>query len=315
MKFKKNHPPICRRSLFSLLTPKVGILILFFSLLANSSLSSNLQVINVQIVPGPVGGDYAFVQFDLSWEHAFFVENTDYNITLRDAAWVFVKYRIGNGEWQHAKLNETGNVAVQGDPTILPGLINEHEPFHPENNPAVGVIILHSNQTAVTVGEATQKWFPATNLYSVGLRGGAWNFNENSMRISDRSFATFELDTFLDYAGARFVRSLRPVVISSSVSSVSVSPEELPAGQAVTITASIRDQFGKAIGNLGEQLFEVSFDQPNTSIIQGSFGEVETGVYQTQFTSADSQTVILTLTVDQTTFSDQPHVTFTGDRE
>jgi formylglycine-generating enzyme required for sulfatase activity len=43
--------------------------------------------------------DIAYVQFSLSWENSW---RDDVNW---DAAWVFVKYRVGNGEWQHAYLN------------------------------------------------------------------------------------------------------------------------------------------------------------------------------------------------------------------
>jgi formylglycine-generating enzyme required for sulfatase activity len=56
--------------------------------------------------------DYVMVNFDLSWENSWRNSSLESNW---DAAWVFVKYRIGtSGVWSHATLNASGHVAPFG---------------------------------------------------------------------------------------------------------------------------------------------------------------------------------------------------------
>jgi hypothetical protein len=44
------------------------------------------------------------VQFNLSWENSWRTSAAPNN---RDAAQVFVKYRVGSGDWQHTLLSNT----------------------------------------------------------------------------------------------------------------------------------------------------------------------------------------------------------------
>ena len=60
--------------------------------------------------------NYTMVQFDISWDNSWRTSSAPYN---SDAAWVFVKYRVGAGDWQHATINYTGNTAPSGS-TITP---------------------------------------------------------------------------------------------------------------------------------------------------------------------------------------------------
>jgi formylglycine-generating enzyme required for sulfatase activity len=85
---------------------------------------------------------YVFVTFDLSWENSW-REST--GVANWDAAWVFVKYRIAGGEWQHAKLHNTGHLAGAGTPaTVSARLIDDDTPFEPSGNPGLGVFIHRS---------------------------------------------------------------------------------------------------------------------------------------------------------------------------
>jgi formylglycine-generating enzyme required for sulfatase activity len=56
------------------------------------------------------------VQFDLSWENSW--RNTTPTNNW-DAAWVFVKYRVGTGPWLHATLATSGSAAGTGTPTTI----------------------------------------------------------------------------------------------------------------------------------------------------------------------------------------------------
>jgi formylglycine-generating enzyme required for sulfatase activity len=77
------------------------ILMLLFILPFSTELNANdINVKNVRLT-GQVSGSHTFVNFDLSWENSW------RNSTNWDAAWLFVKYKVGTGEWQHATLSAT----------------------------------------------------------------------------------------------------------------------------------------------------------------------------------------------------------------
>ena len=61
--------------------------------------ANNIQVANVTLTGQNTVDDYTLVEFDISWENSWRVVGGPGNW---DAAWVFVKYRIGAGPWLHA---------------------------------------------------------------------------------------------------------------------------------------------------------------------------------------------------------------------
>ncbi|MFN7327505.1 MAG: SUMF1/EgtB/PvdO family nonheme iron enzyme [Chitinophagales bacterium] len=121
--------------------------------------AAGLSANNIQIGAPTLTGEnrtegYVFVTFDLSWENSW--RGTEANNW--DAAWVFVKFRIGGGEWQHAKLHNTGHLPGTGTPaTISAGLINEDIPFEPSGNPAVGAFIYRSGDGFGTFNTTANK--------------------------------------------------------------------------------------------------------------------------------------------------------------
>lgn len=80
----------------------------FISLLAcslfffTSSFGNNIQISNVGITGQNIAQHYSFVKFDISWENSWRLSLGPANW---DAAWVFIKYRVNNGDWNHARLN------------------------------------------------------------------------------------------------------------------------------------------------------------------------------------------------------------------
>ena len=60
--------------------------------------------------------NYTMVKFTVSWENSWRTSSAPYN---SDAAWIFVKYRVGSGPWLHATINTTGYAAPSGS-TITP---------------------------------------------------------------------------------------------------------------------------------------------------------------------------------------------------
>ena len=64
--------------------------------------ANNLQIANVKLKNKNSVDGYVYVSFDLSWEHSWRI-NTEAN--NRDAAWIFIKFKVANGSWQHATLS------------------------------------------------------------------------------------------------------------------------------------------------------------------------------------------------------------------
>lgn len=68
---------------------------------------------------------------------------TAYNKTWFDAAWVFVKFRVSGGEWQHASLNDTFHTMPAGAAVYM-GLRDFSATHNATSNPAVGAFIYRS---------------------------------------------------------------------------------------------------------------------------------------------------------------------------
>jgi formylglycine-generating enzyme required for sulfatase activity len=107
---------------YSFLTRKHALCIKRFALfmmlfvVAISATANNIQVTNVSLKNKNVTDDYVQAEFDISWENSW---RTSSGVNNWDAAWVFIKYKAGTGDWQHASLNTTAsNHAAPSGSTI-----------------------------------------------------------------------------------------------------------------------------------------------------------------------------------------------------
>lgn len=97
------------------------IYFLLFVFLNTPLFANNLQISNVSIANQNVAGGYTYVNFNISWENSW-RDGENY-----DAAWIFLKYRINGGSWNHVMLGSTpsDHVAPSGatieTPTIDTG--------------------------------------------------------------------------------------------------------------------------------------------------------------------------------------------------
>jgi len=83
-------------------------LIIIFSVLIGLSVTLTTHANNISVSTPTLTGQnnsqhYVFVQFDLSWDNSFRDE------VNWDAVWVFVKYKVTDGNWSHATLNTSGH--------------------------------------------------------------------------------------------------------------------------------------------------------------------------------------------------------------
>ncbi len=105
--------------------------------------ANNITISNTSLTNGSAADGYCFVTFDLSWENSWRLSSAPSNW---DAAWVFVKYRVGSGEWLPANLHNTGHTAGTGTTAdITVGLVDDNAAFDASTNPGIGVFVYRSS--------------------------------------------------------------------------------------------------------------------------------------------------------------------------
>jgi formylglycine-generating enzyme required for sulfatase activity len=135
--------------------------------------ANNISVSNVSLTGQNTAAgannveNYMLVNFNISWENSWRTSSAPNNW---DAAWVFVKYRVGSGAWRHAFLNGTGHIVPAGS-TIATGLQTPGSAFNATTNPGIGVFVYRS-----ATGSGT------FSLSNVQLR---WNYGANGVQDGD----------------------------------------------------------------------------------------------------------------------------------
>ncbi len=103
--------------------------------------ANNITITNQTLTNGSAADGYGFVTFDLSWENSWRLSS---GISNWDAAWVFVKYRVGSGEWLPANLHNDGHIAGMGT-DIAVGLVDDNAAFDATTNPGIGAFVYRSS--------------------------------------------------------------------------------------------------------------------------------------------------------------------------
>jgi len=96
---------------------KFSLLVFCLVILLPVLLAANNIAVSNPVLTAPVIADkYVKVQFNLSWENSWRASSGPSNW---DAAWVFVKYRVSGGDWQHATLHSSGHSGGTGTSTTV----------------------------------------------------------------------------------------------------------------------------------------------------------------------------------------------------
>ena len=86
--------------------------------ISSAAFANNVTVSNVTMTGRDTTNDFVFVKFDTRWENSWRTSSAPYNW---DAVWMFVKYKVGSGGWQHATLSGTAsNHTSPSGSTITP---------------------------------------------------------------------------------------------------------------------------------------------------------------------------------------------------
>jgi uncharacterized protein (TIGR02145 family) len=118
-------------------------------------LANNIQITNIRFAGNDAPEGYRDIEFNLQWENSWRTDKLVPDFPLDrgnwDAAWVFLKYRVDDSAWKHARLDISGHATGSGTPAgIHPGRIDENAEYHPEDNPVVGVLIHRNEQGSGT---------------------------------------------------------------------------------------------------------------------------------------------------------------------
>ncbi len=128
---------LSRKALSRTVVLRAVLLFCLFMFASYSVFANNVSVSNFTLTGRNAAEHYIMVKFDITWENSFRVSDGPSNW---DAAWVFVKYRVGTGAYQHAWLNNTGHVNPAGS-TITTGLLDHALPFNQTTNPGIGAFM------------------------------------------------------------------------------------------------------------------------------------------------------------------------------
>jgi formylglycine-generating enzyme required for sulfatase activity len=107
------------------------------------------------------------IKFDLHWNYSWRLSEAPANW---DAQWIFVKFKRGSDNWQHAQLAGSGHSAPAGA-TIDIGLLNPSLSYDHSTNPGIGAFIYRSS-----VGSGTNDF---DNIQLI------WNAGQNGISIGD----------------------------------------------------------------------------------------------------------------------------------
>ena len=122
---------------------KQSMFTLFLAILCLPVFANNITVGNSTLTNGSAADGYGYVTFDLSWDNSWRLSSAPSNW---DAAWVFVKYRVGSGEWLPANLHNTGHTAGTGTAAdITVGLVDDNATFNASTNPGIGAFVYRSS--------------------------------------------------------------------------------------------------------------------------------------------------------------------------
>lgn len=138
--------------------------------------ANNIQIANVRLIEDRPDVKKVSIEFDLKWENSW---RTSFGTNNWDAAWLFVKFRVNQGPWCHAWLNNTGHDQGSGTSAAMElGLLDDRIPFDEWTNPGMGMIVYRSGL--------------GSGLFSVQKMQLCWNYGTQKVAAG----ATIDVQVF-----------------------------------------------------------------------------------------------------------------------
>ena len=93
-------------------TPIRTLLLSSLLCISCSLFANNIVVSNISLTSRNTSAQTVLVQFNLNWQNSWRTSSAPFNW---DAAWVFVKFKVGtSGDWKHATLSTSGHTIPSG---------------------------------------------------------------------------------------------------------------------------------------------------------------------------------------------------------
>lgn len=193
------------------------LFLIYFLALIQSASGNNIIVSNIHLVGKDISTgsnsslNYVYVACDINWENSWRTSNPPNNW---DAAWVFLKFRIGSNVWKHATLHTSAHIAPPGatlnTPTDGRGVFIYRSSDGTGNNNFTGIKIrwdygtdgvLDTDRVQVKVLAIEMVYVPQGSLY-VGTNGvedgsftnGSWRTG-STLPLHITSEAELTIDT------------------------------------------------------------------------------------------------------------------------
>lgn len=127
--------------------------------------ANNIQITNLTLAHYNVSEKYAMLKYDISWENSWRgdLEDSSFEPYNYDAAWIFIKYRVEDEEWQHATLSTYSNNHIAPSGSVI-------EPV----SDGKGVFMYRSEN-----GTGTVSWTNAQIRWDYYIDGVADNLGDN----------------------------------------------------------------------------------------------------------------------------------------
>ena len=183
---------------------------------ASHAWATKLEITNITTPSYDAPSGTAIVQFDISWNDSWRITNVKpWNW---DAAWVFMKFRVGGGDWKHATLTETGHSGGSASSNISVGLVDESAVYNATTNPGVGLFIWRSSDSPSGTYSSTGiqlKWDYEEDGVSVGDDLDIWLFGVEMVYIEQGEFQAGDGSSQTTYALRRGAANYSPWVIDT----------------------------------------------------------------------------------------------------
>jgi|SRR5687768_2285880 len=223
-----------------------ALILVYIILIAQHALCNNIQVSNVRLTGQNTTDDFTMVEFDITWENSWRYSGGPNNW---DAAWIFIKYRIGAGLWLHAWLNNSGHISCAAT-TIENGLLTPGAPFNSTTNPVMGIFLYRASPGSGNF-----------DCQNVQLR---WNYGANNLNDNE------QIDIKVFAIEHVYVPQAIFKVGSGGTESgafykypATTNPFEITSEAAITVSASNNNlYYPNSSGSSGDQLGPIPASYP-----------------------------------------------------
>ena len=184
---------------------KIVIISSLFSLLlfgiTVSCFANNITVSNITLSARNTSAETRLVQFNLSWQNSWRTSSAPFNW---DAAWVFVKYKVGTtGDWKHATLSTTGHTipsgasSTQSDATGL-FIYRSVDGTGPFSSSGIQLLWNYGTDGVANDAKVTVRVYAVEMVYNQvgGFQAGSGAINNGELRRANDITATAPASTF-----------------------------------------------------------------------------------------------------------------------